>query len=603
MNLFDFISLFGGLALFLYGMRLMGDGLQQGSSGALKRFMEKVANNPLTGFLLGLLVTAVIQSSTATIVLTSGLVGAGILTLRQSIGIILGANVGTTITGQIIRLLDIDGDAASWMNIFKPSTLAPVSAIIGILIIMTLSSTKSDIIGKVAMGFGILFTGLLNMTAAVAPLSESETFASLFIRMADTPILGFLVGTGAAFLIQSSSATIGILQALSVTGALSFSSVYSIIIGVNMGDCITTAIVCSIGSKADAKRTGLIHIFFNISASVLVIAAVMILHGIGALDGIWDARITSGGIANAHTLFRLFAAVVLLPFSLQFEKLAKLLVKDDKSPADDLNAELQHLDEKLFVSPALALSSISSVISKMASLSVYGVKSSLRTIRHYDDKAVKDINENEDCIDTLADKVDSYMIRFSPHVPKGASSNLLNYYIQCFSEFERIGDYATNITETATEIKEKEIRFSPIAHLELAVLGEAVVQVLDYSYKAFTKLDATAAKKIEPIEEVIDDLVSQLRSNHIQRFHNGDCTVHGGITFLDILVNIERISDQCSNIGIYTLSLVEPQTVQNQHDYTKLLHSGQDTNFNALYREYHDKYFDLLKSEGCISEA
>ncbi len=603
MNVFDFISLFGGLALFLYGMRLMGDGLQQGSSGALKKFMEKVANNPLTGFLLGLLVTAVIQSSTATIVLTSGLVGAGILTLRQSIGIILGANVGTTITGQIIRLLDIDGDAASWLNIFKPSTLAPVSAIIGILIIMTLSSTKSDIIGKVAMGFGILFTGLLNMTAAVAPLSESETFASLFVRMADTPILGFFVGTGAAFLIQSSSATIGILQALSVTGALTFSSVYAIIIGVNMGDCITTAIVCSIGSKADAKRTGLIHIFFNISASILVIAAVMILHGTGALDGIWNARITSGGIADAHTLFRLFAAIVLLPFSLQFEKLAKLVIKDDKTQADDLNTELQHLDEKLFASPALALASISGVISKMASLSVYGVKASIRTIRHYDEQAIKDINENEDYIDTLADKVDSYMIRFSPYVPKGANSNLLNYYIQCFSEFERIGDYATNITETAAEIKEKEIEFSPTAHQELAVLGEAIAQVLDYSYKAFTKLDITAAKKIEPIEEVIDDLVSQLRSNHIQRFHNGDCTVHGGITFLDILVNIERISDQCSNIGIYTLSLMEPQTVQNQHDYSKYLHSGQDEDFNNLYRKYHDKYFNLLESEDYMNEV
>ena len=603
MNVFDFISLFGGLALFLYGMRLMGDGLQQGSSGALKKFMEKVANNPLTGFLLGLLVTAVIQSSTATIVLTSGLVGAGILTLRQSIGIILGANVGTTITGQIIRLLDIDGDAASWLNIFKPSTLAPVSAIIGILIIMTLSSTKSDIIGKVAMGFGILFTGLLNMTAAVAPLSESETFASLFVRMADTPILGFFVGTGAAFLIQSSSATIGILQALSVTGALTFSSVYAIIIGVNMGDCITTAIVCSIGSKADAKRTGLIHIFFNISASILVIAAVMILHGIGALDGIWNARITSGGIADAHTLFRLFAAIVLLPFSLQFEKLAKLVIKDDKTQADDLNTELQHLDEKLFASPALALASISGVISKMASLSVYGVKASIRTIRHDEEQAIKDINENEDYIDTLADKVDSYMIRFSPYVPKGANSNLLNYYIQCFSEFERIGDYATNITETAAEIKEKEIEFSPTAHQELAVLGEAIAQVLDYSYKAFTKLDVTAAKKIEPIEEVIDDLVSQLRSNHIQRFHNGDCTVHGGITFLDILVNIERISDQCSNIGIYTLSLMEPQTVQNQHDYSKYLHSGQDEDFNNLYRKYHDKYFNLLESEDYMNEV
>ena len=594
MNVFDFISLFGGLALFLYGMRLMGDGLQQGSSGALKKFMEKVANNPLTGFLLGLLVTAVIQSSTATIVLTSGLVGAGILTLRQSIGIILGANVGTTVTGQIIRLLDIDGDASSWLNIFKPSTLAPVAAIIGILVIMTLGSNKSDIIGKVAMGFGILFTGLLNMTAAVEPLSESETFANLFIQMADTPVLGFLVGTGAAFLIQSSSATIGILQALSVTGALTFSSVYAIIIGVNMGDCITTAIVCSIGSKADAKRTGLIHIFFNIAASILVIAAIAILHGMGVLDSIWDARITSGGIANAHTLFRLFAAIVLLPVSLQFEKLAKLVIKDDKGAADSIDEEIKHLDEKLFASPALALSSISSVISKMASLAVSGVKTSVRTIRHYDEAAVQNINRNEDNIDTLADKVDNYMIRFSPHVPKGASSNLLNYYIQCFSEFERIGDYATNITETASDIAGKGIQFSSTAHWELAVLGEAIAQVLDYSYKAFTKLDAQAAKKIEPIEEVIDDLVSQLRSNHIERFHNGDCTVHGGIAFLDILVNIERISDQCSNIGIYTLLLKEPQIVQNQHDYSKYLHSGQDAEFNALYRKYHDKYFNLL---------
>ena len=594
MNVFDFISLFGGLALFLYGMRLMGDGLQQGSSGALKKFMEKVANNPLTGFLLGLLVTAVIQSSTATIVLTSGLVGAGILTLRQSIGIILGANVGTTVTGQIIRLLDIDGDASSWLNIFKPSTLAPIAAIIGILVIMTLNTNKSDIIGKVAMGFGILFTGLLSMTAAVEPLSESETFANLFIRMADTPVLGFLVGTGAAFLIQSSSATIGILQALSVTGALTFSSVYAIIIGVNMGDCITTAIVCSIGSKADAKRTGLIHIFFNIAASVLVIAAVAILHGTGLLDNIWDASITSGGIANAHTLFRLFAAVVLLPVSLQFEKLAKIVIKDDKGSADGIDEEIKHLDEKLFASPALALSSISSVISKMASLAISGVKTSVRTIRHYDETAVQNINQNEDNIDTLADKVDNYMIRFSPHVPKGASSNLLNYYIQCFSEFERIGDYATNITETASDIAGKGIQFSSTAHWELAVLGEAIAQVLDYSYKAFTKLDAQAAKKIEPIEEVIDDLVSQLRSNHIERFHNGDCTVHGGIAFLDILVNIERISDQCSNIGIYTLLLKEPQVVQNQHDYSKYLHSGQDAEFNALYRKYHDKYFDLL---------
>ncbi len=598
MNVFDFISLFGGLALFLYGMRLMGDGLQQGSSGTLKKFMEKVANNPFTGFLLGLCVTAVIQSSTATIVLTSGLVGAGILSLRQSIGIILGANVGTTVTGQIIRLLDIDGDAASWLNIFKPSTLAPVSAIIGIVVIMALSSTKSDIIGKVAMGFGILFTGLLNMTAAVAPLSESETFANLFIQMSNVPILGFLVGTGAAFLIQSSSATIGILQALSVTGALTFSSVYAIIIGVNMGDCITTAIVCSIGSKADAKRTGMIHILFNIAASILVIIGIFILHSTGVLDGIWDARISSGGIANAHTLFRLFAAILLLPVCLKFEKLSKLIIKDDKYPDDGIEAEIQKLDDKLFASPALALSSINSVISKMATLAIYGVKTSIRTIRHYDKDAIDEINQNEDTIDLLADKVDNYMIRFSPQVPVGSDSKHLNYYIQCFSEFERIGDYATNIGEASTLIKEKQIEFSMIAHQELAVLGEAIAQVLDYSFKAFTKLDAESAKKIEPIEEVIDDLVSQLRSNHIERFNRGECSVHGGIVFLDILVNIERISDQCSNIGLGTLALLEPQTVQNQHDYTKYLHDGKDENFNKLYRKYHDKYFDLLVAPG-----
>ena len=260
MTIFNLISMFGGLALFLYGMRLMGDGLKLGSSSALKRVMEKVTNNPFTGFLLGLVVTAVIQSSTATIVLTSGLVGAGILTLHQSVGIVLGANVGTTVTGQIIRLLDLDAGGSSWLNIFKPSTLAPVAAIIGILMIMAFHFRNSGTIGSIAMGFGILFTGLLNMTAAVEPLSESPWFSEMFLQIAQNPVLGFLAGTAVAFVIQSSSATIGILQALSVTGALTFGSVYSIIIGVNIGDCVTTAIVCSIGSKADAKRTGLVHI-------------------------------------------------------------------------------------------------------------------------------------------------------------------------------------------------------------------------------------------------------------------------------------------------------------------------------------------------------
>ena len=455
MTIFNFISLFGGLALFLYGMQLMGDGLKKGSSGALKAAMERVTNNPLVGFLLGLAVTAAIQSSTATIVLTSGLVGAGVLTLHQSLGIILGANVGTTVTGQIIRLLDLNADGSSWLNLFKPSTLAPLAAIIGILLLMAVKTRNSDTIGGIAMGFGILFTGLLNMTAAVSPLSESASFTQMFVGLADKPLLGFLAGTGVAFLIQSSSATIGILQALSMTGALTFGSVYAIIIGVNIGDCVTTAIVCSIGSKADAKRTGVVHIIFNLCASVIIITALTILHHTGILNELWEQTMTSGSIANVHTIFRLSTAVLLLPVCGQFEKLARILVKDDMKLGENVDHELSQLDEKFFASPALALSAASDAISTMARLARSGVMSAVEVLHQFDQKTIDVINQNEDHIDALADSVDNYLIKLSSHVSTGHGNDLLNYYIQCFSEFERIGDYAVNLTENATELRSR----------------------------------------------------------------------------------------------------------------------------------------------------
>ena len=594
MTIFNFISLFGGLALFLYGMRLMGDGLKQGSSAALKKAMEKVTNNPIIGFLLGLLVTAVIQSSTATIVLTSGLVGAGILTLHQSLGIVLGANVGTTITGQIIRLLDVNADSASWMNIFKPSTLAPVASIIGILLIMAVHTRNSKTVGNIAIGFGILFTGLLNMTASVSPLSESESFASMFVSLADKPILGFLAGTGVAFLIQSSSATIGILQALSVTGAMSLSSVYAIIIGVNIGDCVTTAIVCSIGSKADAKRTGMVHIIFNICASILVIVGITLLHNFGALDALWDHPITSGGIANVHTLFRLISAVVLLPICTQFEKLACRLIKDDEQVGESVDRELQQLDEKFFASPALALASANDAISTMARLARNAVSDSVDLLFNYDRRGVEIINENEDHIDSLADHVDNYLIRLSSHVATDHDNDLLNYYIQCFSEFERIGDYAVNLTESATEMVEKDTPFSETAKKELALLKEALLEITGYAYEAFIGVNAEQARHIEPVEEVVDDMVATLRSNHIKRLRNGQCTVYAGLEFLDILINIERIADQCSNIGVYTLAQSNPGVMQSHHDYIQHLHQGGDPVFNAEYQEISRKYFSKL---------
>ena len=595
MTIFNIITLFGGLALFLYGMRLMGDGLKKGSSDAFKSAMEKVTNNPLVGFLLGLGVTAVIQSSTATIVLTSGLVGAGILSLHQSIGVILGANVGTTVTGQIIRLLDVNASDTSLLNFFKPSTLAPLASIIGILFIMAVKGRKSDTVGSITMGFGILFTGLLSMTAAVSPLSESETFANMFFQLSDKPVLGFLLGAGVAFLLQSSSATIGILQAISTTGALTFSSVYAIIIGVNIGDCVTTAIVCSIGSEADAKRTGVIHILFNIAGSVLVILGLMVLRGFGVLDPLWGKVLTSGGIANVHTVFRLVSAVVLLPVCSRFEKLSRKLVKDDVQIGENVDHELSLLDEKFFTSPAIALSGAGEAITTMARLARSGVMNAMNVLEKFDRHTVDIICENEEHIDKLADHVDNYLIRLSPHVPTGHSNDLLNYYIQCFGEFERIGDHAVNLTENAQEFIERNASLSPVARQELAVLTEALGEILDYTYSAFGATDYDAARKIEPVEEVVDDLVATLRSNHIHRVRDGQCTVYAGLTFLDILVNVERIADQCSNVGVFTLSMSDKHIMNNHHDYIHELHQGKDPVFNRAYQETHDKYFGELK--------
>ena len=595
MTIFNIITLFGGLALFLYGMRLMGDGLKKGSSDAFKSAMEKVTNNPLVGFLLGLGVTAVIQSSTATIVLTSGLVGAGILSLHQSIGVILGANVGTTVTGQIIRLLDVNASDTSLLNFFKPSTLAPLASIIGILFIMAVKGRKSDTVGSITMGFGILFTGLLSMTAAVSPLSESETFANMFFQLSDKPVLGFLLGAGVAFLLQSSSATIGILQAISTTGALTFSAVYAIIIGVNIGDCVTTAIVCSIGSEADAKRTGVIHILFNITGSILVILGLMALRGFGVLDPVWDKVLTSGGIANVHTVFRLVSAVVLLPVCSRFEKLSRKLVKDDVQIGENVDHELSLLDEKFFTSPAIALSGAGEAITTMARLARSGVMNAMNVLEKFDRHTVDIIRENEEHIDKLADHVDNYLIRLSPNVPTGHSNDLLNYYIQCFGEFERIGDHAVNLTENAQEFIDRNASLSPVARQELAVLTEALGEILDYTYSAFGATDYDAARKIEPVEEVVDDLVATLRSNHIHRVRDGQCTVYAGLTFLDILVNVERIADQCSNVGVFTLSMFDKHIMNNHHDYIHELHQGKDPVFNRAYQETHDKYFGELK--------
>ena len=584
----------GGLALFLYGMRIMGDALQRGSSDALKRAMEKVTNSPFTGFLLGMGVTAVIQSSTATIVITSGLVGAGIISLHQTLGIIMGANVGTTMTGQIIRLLDINADAARWLQFFKPSTLAPIAAVAGILLIMAFRFKSSDNVGTICMGFGILFTGLLNMTAAVEPLSSSPYFAELFLKLSEQPVLGFIAGCAVAMTLQSSSATIGILQALTVTGQLSFSSIYSIIIGIYLGDAATTAIVCSIGAKANAKRTGMVQVLFNISEAILVLSGVTILRRLGVFDAIWSKPITSGGIANTHTIFNLICALILLPVCSMFEKIANRVIKDDPVKAKKSDTELAKLDKALLDSPALALDAVHRVITGMATMACGNARAAMDLLLHYNADTVAAINEDEEAIDELADHASAYMVRLSPHLD-GADSEKLNYYIQCLSEFERVGDLAVNICESATERKDKGAEFSVNATGELELMTEALSAILTDAYEAFVNESIDDALHIEPLEEVIDDLVAALRTHHIRRLRDGECNVDAGFVFLDSLTNIERIADQCSNVGVHTVALFDHAAAENEHDYISRLHEGKDESYNREFLNVHEDYFKRLK--------
>ena len=348
MNIFNVLTLFGGLAMFLYGMRLMGDGLKESSSGTLKVVMENVTNSPIKAFLLGVAVTAIIQSSTATIVITSGLVGAGIISLHQSLGIVIGANVGTTVTGQIIRLLDLDSTAVGWLQIFKPSTLAPVALIIGIILIMGFRFKSSRTAGSIAIGFGILFSGLLNMTGAVNTLSETGIFETMFSRLGSNPLIGYVTGAGVAFILQSSSATIGILQAFSSSGQLVFNAIYAVIVGIYLGDCVTTAIVCSIGAKAEARRVGIVNILFNLSETVLVLAVILVLRKLGLLDSLWNRVVTPGIIANTNTIFNLGCALSLFPMLPVYERLSRRIVKDEPVAENRYKDKLDALSPAFF---------------------------------------------------------------------------------------------------------------------------------------------------------------------------------------------------------------------------------------------------------------
>ncbi len=595
MDIFSIIMLFGGLAMFLYGMEVMSDGLKNASGTALKRVLEKVTSNVFMGVLTGTLVTAVIQSSTATIVIAVGLITAGILNLKQAVSIVLGANIGTTVTAQIIRLMDIDSGGNMVLEFFKPSTLAPIAMVAGIILIMFVKKSNSKPLGEIFAGFGVLFTGLMNMTASVEPLSESQMFIDILGGFSDMPLLGIIAGLVLTMIVQSSSAMVGMLQALSVTGVMTMNLVYPIIMGINLGTCVTTAMVCSIGSSKDAKRTGIAHIVFNIVGTIFFMIVMELLKVIGLFPDFWGKIVDSGDIANFQTIFNLVTALVLVPFTGLLVKLTYVLVKPDKEPqkTDDY-AALHTLDEKLYVVPQIAISEATAAIGVMGRLAHQNFRDSITQLDAYSEETSVGINTREEKLDEFTDTVENFLVGLAKTVQSDEQSEDINILVQTTTDFERIGDYATNINEFAERIKKEQVSFSQTAIEELAILFSAVSEIIDLAVAAFVDNDDDKARQVEPLEEVIDDMVQYLRDSHINRLKTGACTVNSGIVFIETLTYLERASDQCSSVAILQLSKNNSQIRENHHDYLRELHKETDQKYVTDLRARRDQYLKPL---------
>ena len=599
MNIFDVLTLLGGLAMFLYGMRLMGDSLKENSSATLKAAMERVTNNPLKAFLMGLLVTALIQSSTATIVITSGLVGAGILTLHQSLGIIIGANVGTTVTGQIIRLLDLNtsaGGGAEWLRFFQPSTLAPIALILGMSLIMG-GHRRGKSMGSIAIGFGILFTGLLQMTGSVGTLAQSGMVEKLFTGLDNNPLLGYVTGAGVAFVLQSSSATVGILQAFSATGLMRFKGIYAVIVGIYLGDCVTTAIVCSIGAKKDARRVGIVNILYNLGKTALVLVFVTLIHNLGFLTRIWDAPVNSTIIANTNTIFNLTCAVLLLPMVGVFERLSMKIVREEeeKPQEDDQYKErIDALSPAFFQTPALALRSCYDLLVSMLEAAKENLHTAYALLETYSQESFSDVEQREDAIDRMTDNLSRYMVELLAHLHPDYHLGILNQYYKVSTEFESLGDQALHIAEQAQNLHKNSTSFSPMAKYEISVLWKLIQRIITLTEETFVRRDLLTAQQIEPLTQVAQDVMTQMRKNHFQRMGSGQCSLFADACFSNLLGECKRIADVCSNVGIATIVRIRPELADHEHSYFEQMHSGSNEAFNRAYATMHQEYFKEL---------
>ena len=588
------VKMLGGLAMFLYGMEIMGDGLKQGSGTALKNVLGKLTHNVVLGVLTGALVTAVIQSSTATIVLTVGLIGAGILNLRQAVSIVMGANIGTTVTAQIIRLMDIESGSGSILAFFKPDFLAPVALILGIILIMFIKKESLKNVGTIAMGFGILFIGLISMTDAVEPLSESPAFASVLSYFSDMPVIGIFTGLVLTVIVQSSSAMVGILQALSSTGTMTFELVYPIIMGINLGTCVTTAMVCSIGSSKDAKRTGVVHIVFNTVGTILFMIVMTIIRSAGGFPDLWESVVDSGGIANFQTIFNLITAIVLIPFTSILVWIACKCVKEDEEEVK-VYPELAALDPKLMGVPAVALGGVTKVAASMAETAKDNILLSIGQFSKYDEKVAEEIAVNEERLDIFTDRADTYMIELSANIETESDNRHRSVLMRCIRDVERIGDYATNFDEIAKKFHGQELTFSESAQKELAIVTDALQEILRLTVEAIQTDNEYVIRRIEPLEEVIDDMVLLLKERHTARLCQGICSINSGLVFMDLLTYFERTADQCSNIALLMLGKNNEDILKNHHLYIQELHDSEDQSYRAELENRKEQYLVPLQ--------
>ena len=599
------IQLLGGLAMFLYGIEVMGDGLKNSSGEALKRVLEKVTGNVVMGVLTGTLVTAVIQSSTATIVLTVALIGAGVLNLKQAVSIVMGANIGTTVTAQIIRLGSIEAGDNWLLWLFDTDTLAPIALVAGIVLLMFIKKKSAKPIGDICIGFGVLFIGLNLMTSGVKPLIGTTVFES-FLGVLTNPIIGILFGLVLTVIVQSSSATVGMLQTVATATAaaaasdptatvITFSMAYPIIMGINLGTCVTTAMVCSIGSTKDAKRTGVVHIAFNTIGTVLFMIVMTILERNGVFGAsFWNSSVNSGGIANFQTVFNLITAIVLVPFSGLLVKLSLLVVKDEKEKPQR-HPELHTLDEKLYISPAVAVAEALKSVAAMGMVAKNNFAKGCEQLVRYDESQNAEIDADEDCLDQFADKSDRFLIGLSKVVETEADDRQVDMLMQTVPNFERIGDYATNMVELGQRLHSENTTFSEMALKELDIICSAVNEILDITLTAFSNNDNHAAKAIEPLEEIIDDMVMILRDRHTKRLKSGTCSVDTGLVFMEALTYLERASDQCSSIAVMMMARDNEAILHNHYDYLREIHAGNDAAYAAEKDRRRKQYIEPLK--------